>query len=357
MISGLINMVQLCSVKGCKNKGHRRVKSILKECPAAASLYFTERHEILRICKVHYQSVLKTSAVESGLDDSQNDSVVVESGLDDIQNDSVLVKSGLDDSQNDSVLDESLYEDVEYLEDEYMDRIEDSNEISFSDNLSVTDNVCDNLTDGAESSNTFRPAHFYLYKVFLQLVFCLLFVATILTAYVICPNVVKIKIEKLSKRIKDLHTENFQLRNSLKNASTKLDTISTHLKNLEESLSLIFNFDQLNILKKKLKRPKKWSDITIVKALKTKFACCKRGYKSLLNDGYPFPSFTILRRRLQGINFQPGILEDVFTFLKVKVKSFTESEKECFLVIDEMSIVEGNQIENLNRCLRPSTQR
>lgn len=68
----------------------------------------------------------------------------------------------------------------------------------------------------------------------------------------------------------------------------------------------------------------------------------------MINSGFPLPSLRVLRERFQGINFNPGILDDVFTFLKVKVQSFTESERECFLIIDEMSMVEGNKNKSLS---------
>ncbi|KAG4068618.1 hypothetical protein HA402_001604, partial [Bradysia odoriphaga] len=63
------------------------------------------------------------------------------------------------------------------------------------------------------------------------------------------------------------------------------------------------------------------------------------------NEGHPIPSMRVLRNRLQGINFSPGVLEDVFVFLKEKVNSFSEFEKECLLEVDEISIVEGMQYD------------
>lgn len=64
----------------------------------------------------------------------------------------------------------------------------------------------------------------------------------------------------------------------------------------------------------------------------------------MIHEGHPMPSQKVLRSRLQGLNFNPGILEDVFVFLKEKVKSFTDFEKECLLLVDEMSMIEGKFI-------------
>lgn len=44
-----------------------------------------------------------------------------------------------------------------------------------------------------------------------------------------------------------------------------------------------------------------------------------------------------LRSRLEGIHFDVGILEDVFDLLKNAVTSMSEDEKECIVVLDEMS--------------------
>lgn len=236
---------------------------------------------------------------------------------------------------------------MEYLDEDDMENIE-----FFEENMECCEKfdkvdvvVCDNnfvSNDSASPTTTSVTVLSYLYDILLLLLLCPFFLVIILSECVKSLNIVKKKVEKLNKKIQILQTENSNLRCSVKTQTTKYETISTHLKNLEEVIGRIFSSNQLNILKKNLKRPKKWDDETILKALRMKFACSKRGYTNLINDGHPLPSLRILRRRLQGIDFNPGILKDVFSFLKEKVQSFTEHEKECFLVIDEMSIVEGN---------------
>lgn len=91
-----------------------------------------------------------------------------------------------------------------------------------------------------------------------------------------------------------------------------------------------------------LQRPRQRLDSTILKSLKKKFACRRHGYEHLRTDGFPLPSIITLQAKMQSLNFETGVLDDVFLFMKQKVKSFNQYEKECVLVIDEVSITEGN---------------
>lgn len=227
--------------------------------------------------------------------------------------------------------DENYFEDIEYLD------VADGNYIAEDDvYLSETNN---NTNQNVNNEPTIVS------KVFLFVLLCLIFLANWFSVHISESNTITKKVEKLIVKIKELQKENFGLRCSAKRQSAAHNIVLKNSKNLEDRISKIFNQDQMHILKNNLKRPKKWDDKTILKSLKLKFACRKRGYTNLINEGHPLPSLRILRKRLQGIDFNPGILNDVFTFLKEKVKSFTNSEKECVLVIDEMSIVEGNYRE------------
>lgn len=201
-----------------------------------------------------------------------------------------------------------MYEDG--LKYENVERL-DSSLIFQSDN----DPVDDTLTYGELKDHS---SHFK--KIFLYLILCF----TVFINFLKC---LIGEINSLIRKNKALSKEN--------------EKLNVALKNLETSISKIYNPDQIHMFKSNLKRPKVWSDETILKSLKYKFACKKGGYSFMIHEGHPLPSTRVLRRRLQGINFKPGILEDVFTFLAEKVKSFTKFEKECILLVDEISIIEG----------------
>lgn len=142
-----------------------------------------------------------------------------------------------------------------------------------------------------------------------------------------------------SEKIKQLQNENRLLKLSSRSVITECEHQANQVK---DNLGKLFNEDQIELLYSNSKRPQKWSDGTILKALKTKFACKKSGYNHLISEGFPNPSLRTLRRKLKGVNFEPGIFDDVFTFLEAKVQHFSEHDKQCYLFIDEVSIIEGN---------------
>ena len=94
----------------------------------------------------------------------------------------------------------------------------------------------------------------------------------------------------------------------------------------------------------------KWSENTVIKALRLKFSCGDSGYKHLLQQIIPPPSIQTLQRKLEGLKFDSGILHEVFKFLKIKVESFKNVERDCCLVLDEMAITPGKTYDkNLNK--------
>lgn len=45
------------------------------------------------------------------------------------------------------------------------------------------------------------------------------------------------------------------------------------------------------------------------------------------------------------MSMEPGILHEVFDFLRLKVEALTPEERECCLTLDEMSIKTGVQYD------------
>lgn len=142
-------------------------------------------------------------------------------------------------------------------------------------------------------------------------------------------------------------------KNKLKYASTKIKTLEKKIKAIEERttseeakiLHKLFKKDQITALKKKSRNVStkfmRWSNETVMKGLQLKFQCGNSGYEELLKQNFPFPSVRTLQRRLQNLKFDCGILDEVFHFMKIKVDSLTEIEKDCMLVLDEMAITPG----------------
>jgi len=140
----------------------------------------------------------------------------------------------------------------------------------------------------------------------------------------------------MKKKIKTLQYKNRILK-------SKIDT-----DKYKKALSHIFNEDQIRALFKKV-RIRNWSNATIQRALKLKFACGTNGYEELLCQGIPLPSLRTLSRKLENFNFEPGISNKMFDFLKYKKSYFNkETDFECGLIFDEMVITS-------KKCYNPAT--
>lgn len=138
----------------------------------------------------------------------------------------------------------------------------------------------------------------------------------------------------LMKRIKRLIYEKKQL------------SIENQLLKQTRNLRKIFNNDQFKAVNLRSIRGHKWSNNTITKALRFKLSCGSSGYQEILNQGIPLPSERTLRRRLEGIDFKPGICDKIFDMIKQQVSQMMDDrEKDCMLAIDEMSIMAGEQID------------
>lgn len=167
----------------------------------------------------------------------------------------------------------------------------------------------------------------------------------------------KDKLDMYSTLCKKKTVSQKSYKNKLRRAKSKIKQLEKNIqqnKNIHQNISQIFNEDQLKALRKldaeKSTKFMKWSNETVVKSLKLKFACGTSGYEELLNQKLPYPSVRTLRRRLQNLKFDSGILHEVFKFLRYKMESFNENEKDCILVLDEMAISPGNTYDtSLNK--------
>uniref|UniRef100_A0A8C4Q829 THAP domain-containing protein 1 n=1 Tax=Eptatretus burgeri TaxID=7764 RepID=A0A8C4Q829_EPTBU len=106
----------------------------------------------------------------------------------------------------------------------------------------------------------------------------------------------------------------------------------------EARISRLFGRDQLEALKRRRMRAVEWSSATVKKALQLRFACGSAGYKLLLQQQYPLPSERALQRKMEKVPFQPGVLGQLFGFLKLKVQGLLNEERICCLTIEEMSL-------------------
>lgn len=114
-----------------------------------------------------------------------------------------------------------------------------------------------------------------------------------------------------------------KLRLSLRNINQKFRRYKMMMNKKEQRSKIhskIFNKDQINYLEHgTIERSTGWSDDTINKALKLYMACGTKGYEELRRQNLPFSNILTLQHRIRLLKFNPGIIEDVFNLLKLKV--------------------------------------
>lgn len=106
----------------------------------------------------------------------------------------------------------------------------------------------------------------------------------------------------------------------------------------EDALAKIFNPDQVNLLRRGLKRARKWSNKTISDSFEYRFACGSKGYNFLRDErDFPIPCIRSQQDYLKNLHFDTGVLSEVFTLMQAKVNCMSPIEKDCGLIVDEMS--------------------
>lgn len=159
----------------------------------------------------------------------------------------------------------------------------------------------------------------------------------------------QLKLEQANNLIEKLGKSKWMLLKHVKRLAYEKKKLTTENNMLiaSKSINRVFNKDQMTALYKKTVRGCKWSDDTIRKALRLKLSCGSSGFQELLDQGIPLPAERTLRRRCEGLEFQPGICEQVFEILQQRVSQFTDDrEKDCMIALDEMSITPGNQVDH-----------
>ncbi|XP_071637757.1 uncharacterized protein [Temnothorax longispinosus] len=146
------------------------------------------------------------------------------------------------------------------------------------------------------------------------------------------------KIDRLHKHAKE------KLLNAKRNIKRlQQRTGSSHI--LATKIKNMLSDTQLKLLSGEFIKVPKWCNNTIQKALKIRFACGSSGYEEVIRH-FPLPSLRTLNRKMQNIQFDSGILNDIFDFLSIKVSSFKNSlDNHCMLVLDEMSITPSHVLD------------
>lgn len=125
--------------------------------------------------------------------------------------------------------------------------------------------------------------------------------------------------EKLSEKIKHYEQHIKKLKKSLNKVIVERNVFKKKLQKRDTRFNAIFNKDQRDFIAQNTQRGASWSAETITKALKLYAACGQKGYDEVRRQNLPYPSIRTLQNRIQGLKFKPGIFEDIFSMLKIKV--------------------------------------
>lgn len=146
----------------------------------------------------------------------------------------------------------------------------------------------------------------------------------------------------LMDQINKLKCENEALKKQLKeariacNAALQEENLELRLK--KDKLAKFLNQDQIKLLEEN--RLNQWSNESIIKGLKFRYALSVHGFDFLRKSGYPLPSYSTIMRKIQEIKLNFGIFKDVLELLQFKVESMDATDKFCVLSYDEMCISE-----------------
>jgi hypothetical protein len=156
---------------------------------------------------------------------------------------------------------------------------------------------------------------------------------------------VEVEVSDSDRVVHEQQVQIKELQDQLEASKVKNEHMNAKMVELEKNqaapedlLSNFFSNDELDFLKRRTMKGKSWTSITLKKALKLRFSCGKTGYENLLSMGYPLPAIRTLQKRTEHLEFESGILSEVFEALSYKAAAMTDQEKLCCLTMDEMSI-------------------
>jgi len=163
------------------------------------------------------------------------------------------------------------------------------------------------------------------------------------------------KLKKQKEEIKTLQDKNKLLNTIIQKKTRKMYAVKSNynkcrlkLWRSEQSKTKLTLFlksrlraDQIASLERKSSRGLKWTLKTIKDALEFKMKWGTTGYSDFVNYLPIFPSVRTLQRTVEHIQFESGILHEIFDMLKQTIKGLSDNEKDCMIVADEMTIKAG----------------
>ena len=162
-------------------------------------------------------------------------------------------------------------------------------------------------------------------------------------------NKLEIEMKRLQKEnqlqketIESKDREIQELKESLKKKGSKdedkLREVQASLSELTDNLKNMFTDDQIWRMKNPLKKIGKWSDATLRTCIVIYLICGKAAYQYLLHKKWPLVPIPTLHEHMRKVNFDPGILDDIFILMSYKLEDVPPQHRNFGIVMDEMSI-------------------
>ena len=124
---------------------------------------------------------------------------------------------------------------------------------------------------------------------------------------------------------------------------------------MSKNLSSFLHEDQIALLQLEdySKNNKEWSDETIKSALQIRLMVKAKGYEFLrVQMKWPLPSFVTLKKRLQTLEFAPGLTSGILQYLPAVIDAGNPGSELCWLSWDEADVEPGVAYEKgLKQCL------
>jgi hypothetical protein len=108
--------------------------------------------------------------------------------------------------------------------------------------------------------------------------------------------------------------------------------------------------DQLHALTRKSTKGMKWSAKSIKDGLVLKMRCGTSGYSEFVSRYPLLPSVRALQSYVQFIQFESGMLQEMWDLTEAAAETMNDYERECCVVLDEIAIKPGERFD-------PSSQR
>lgn len=155
----------------------------------------------------------------------------------------------------------------------------------------------------------------------------------------------------LNHQIESMKKEMTLLKDKIKQQNNYINDLRATIDSLREGHDIkfgsLFNDDQIRALVSDAGgKGHRWTDKTILDSLQVLYMVGTRGYLYLRHDKkQPWPSKSVLLRRIQGLKINEGLLIEILPFLRARASIMNSYDKHCGIAFDEMAIVPGRRYD------------